>query len=96
MIVVIASLDWQLAIVALGVAPVLFVLSRAFGQQLRHRWTEIKKLDSSAMSVVQEVLVLQFASSRRLGERSTSTDGSCSTQQNEFRSGSSRILPGEF
>jgi ATP-binding cassette, subfamily B, bacterial len=56
MIVVIARLDWQLAFVALGVAPVLFVLSRAFSQQLRHRWTEIKKLDSSAMSVVQEVL----------------------------------------
>jgi ATP-binding cassette subfamily B protein len=56
MIIVIASLDWQLALVALGVAPVLFVLARAFGQQLRQRWTEIKKLDSSAMSVVQEVL----------------------------------------
>ncbi len=56
MIVVIARMDWQLALVALGVSPVLFVLARAFGQPLRRQWKEIKRLDSSTMSIVQEVL----------------------------------------
>jgi ATP-binding cassette subfamily B protein len=56
MVVVIARIDWQLALVALGVAPVLFLLSRTFREPLRVRWQEIKRLDSSAMSVVTEVL----------------------------------------
>src|SRR5439155_19134069 len=56
MIFVITKMDWQLALVALGVSPVLFVLGRVFGQSLRRQWKEIKGLDSSAMSVVQEVL----------------------------------------
>jgi ATP-binding cassette subfamily B protein len=56
MVVVIARIDWQLALVALGVTPVLFCLSRMFREPLRIRWQEIKRLDSSAMSVVQETL----------------------------------------
>jgi len=56
MVVVIARIDWQLALVALGVAPVLYVLSRTFREPLRRRWQEIKRLDSSAMSVVTETL----------------------------------------
>jgi ATP-binding cassette subfamily B protein len=56
MIYVTVRIDWRLAIVALSVSPVLFVLVRTFGPRLRRSWKEIKKLDSSAMSVVQEVL----------------------------------------
>jgi ATP-binding cassette subfamily B protein len=56
MIIVIVRMDWQLALVALGVSPVLFALSYMFGQPIRRRWKELKRLDSSAMSVVQEVL----------------------------------------
>ncbi|MBD1810655.1 ABC transporter ATP-binding protein/permease [Microcoleus vaginatus DQ-U2] len=49
-------LDWQLAVVALGVSPILFVLTQVYSQRLRHQWTEAKNLESSALSVVQEVL----------------------------------------
>jgi ATP-binding cassette subfamily B protein len=56
MIVVTARIDLQLAIVALSVSPLLFLLSRSFGPKLRKNWKEIKQLDSSAMGVVQEVL----------------------------------------
>jgi ATP-binding cassette, subfamily B, bacterial len=56
MVIVIARMDWQLALVALAVTPVLYLLSRMFREPLRVRWQEIKRLDSSAMSVVTEVL----------------------------------------
>jgi ATP-binding cassette subfamily B protein len=56
MIFVIARMDWQLALVALGVSPFLFALSRIFRRPLRRRWKEVKKLDSSAISVVNETL----------------------------------------
>jgi ATP-binding cassette subfamily B protein len=51
-----AQINTQLAIVAFCVAPVLFLLTRAFGTPLRKRWKDVKKLESSANSVVQEVL----------------------------------------
>jgi len=56
MIVVTARLDWQLAFVALGISPVLFLLTRTFGARLRTRWKDVKMLESSANSLVQEVL----------------------------------------
>jgi ATP-binding cassette subfamily B protein len=56
MIWVTARLDWQLAVVALVVAPVLLVLSHTRRQRYRSRWHAAKALESSAMSVVQEVL----------------------------------------
>jgi ATP-binding cassette subfamily B protein len=56
MIVVTVRINVHLAIVALSVSPALFLLSRYFGPQLRKDWKEIKRLDSSAMGVVQEAL----------------------------------------
>jgi len=56
MIYVTARLDTQLALVALSISPVLFGLTRAFRGRLRQRWKDVKKLESSANSVVQEVL----------------------------------------
>jgi ATP-binding cassette subfamily B protein len=56
MIYVTARLDRQLAIVALSVSPVLFWLTRTFRGRLRKRWKDVKKLESAANSVVQEVL----------------------------------------
>ncbi|HVK17234.1 MAG TPA: ABC transporter ATP-binding protein [Fimbriiglobus sp.] len=49
-------LDWQLALVALTVAPVLFLVSRACRLRMRKQSRETKKLESSALAVVQEVL----------------------------------------
>ena len=51
-----ARIDWQLALVALGVLPVLFLLRRSSSRRLRTRWYEVKEYESSAMSVVQEAL----------------------------------------
>jgi ATP-binding cassette subfamily B protein len=51
-----ARIDWQLAVVALAVSPVLFLLSRAYRPRLRGQSREVKRLESSALSVVQEVL----------------------------------------
>ncbi len=56
MIYVTARLDKELALVALSISPVLFWLARSFRGRLRQRWKNVKKLESSANSVVQEVL----------------------------------------
>jgi ATP-binding cassette subfamily B protein len=56
MIYVAARIDWQLAVVALAISPVLFLLSRLYSERLRTQWHEFLTLQSSAMSVVQEVL----------------------------------------
>jgi ATP-binding cassette subfamily B protein len=56
MVIVTAKMDRQLAVVAMAVCPVLYWITRKFNRRLRARWREVKDLDSSAMSVVQEVL----------------------------------------
>jgi ATP-binding cassette, subfamily B, bacterial len=56
MIYVTARIDWELAVVALTVAPVLFVAMRVYRKRLRARWHDAKRLESSALSVVQESL----------------------------------------
>jgi ATP-binding cassette subfamily B protein len=56
MFAVTASIDWQLALVALTVSPVLVGLTLVFRRRLRAGWMRERNLDSSAMAVVQEVL----------------------------------------
>ncbi|HZQ69153.1 MAG TPA: ABC transporter ATP-binding protein [Terriglobales bacterium] len=56
MILVTASIDGALALVALAITPALFVLSLMCSRQVKRRSQEIKLLDSSAMSVIQEVM----------------------------------------
>jgi ATP-binding cassette subfamily B protein len=56
MLVVIANIDLTLALIALVYAPVLIVLTWAYRRRLRARHREVKALESSALSVVQEVL----------------------------------------
>ena len=56
MIYVTALIDWQLALIAIGISPGLFLTARAFRRRLRRQSREVKKLESSALSVVQEVL----------------------------------------
>jgi len=53
---VIARLDWQLALVALAVTPVLYGLARFYNGRMRPRYTAVMQVASSAMRVVQEVL----------------------------------------
>jgi ATP-binding cassette subfamily B protein len=56
MFVVMMRLDWQLALVALGVTPIVFVLARIYRTRLRRRSREVKKLEAEALGVVYEVL----------------------------------------
>jgi ATP-binding cassette subfamily B protein len=56
MIYVTLRLDWQLALVALTISPALYFVSQSFRQRFREQHRETKKLESSAMAVVQEVL----------------------------------------
>ena len=54
MSIVILFLNYQLALVALAIAPVLLLISWPFGKSLRKQWHVIKELDSSAMGLLQE------------------------------------------
>jgi ATP-binding cassette subfamily B protein len=56
MLYVTAILDWQLAVVAIAMVPILFLLVRVWGNWLRTQWTSAKQFQSSAMSVVHEAL----------------------------------------
>jgi ATP-binding cassette, subfamily B, bacterial len=51
-----ARIDWQLALIALVITPVLLVLIRTYRSRLRARWHEAKALESSSLSVVQETM----------------------------------------
>src|SRR6266566_7308697 len=56
MLYIILRLDWQLALIALAVSPVLYLISRAYRRCFRTRSREIKQLESSVLSVIHEVL----------------------------------------
>jgi ATP-binding cassette subfamily B protein len=56
MIYVMTRIDWQLALIAIGVSPGLFATSRAFRRRMRRQSREVKKLESSTQAIVQEVL----------------------------------------
>ncbi|MBI2953237.1 MAG: ABC transporter ATP-binding protein [Chloroflexi bacterium] len=82
MLYVILLLDWRLELVALTVAPAIVLISQIFRRRLRQRSREVKKLESAALSVAQEVLtvvrvVKAFGQEDRERERfvSRSTEG---------------------
>jgi ATP-binding cassette subfamily B protein len=56
MVIIMARVDGQLAMVALAIAPVVFLLSRRYRRRLRSQWHEVKKLETSALSVVAEAM----------------------------------------
>lgn len=56
MIYVTALIDWQLALVALAIAPILALLAWANSDRLRRDWDKAYALQSSALSIIQEVL----------------------------------------
>ena len=56
MLYVTMKIDWQLASVAMVISPVLFLISKVYRPRLRRGSREVKKLEKSAMGVVQEVL----------------------------------------
>ena len=50
------SMDAALAVVAMAVAPPLWILTFLFGRTVRERWHRQKELESATSSVLQEVL----------------------------------------
>jgi len=56
MIVVMASLDLQLAFIALLVSPFMFLLTLTYRRRIRVGWRNVKSSESAAMSVAQESL----------------------------------------
>jgi ATP-binding cassette, subfamily B, bacterial len=56
MVLVTFAIDWQLAVVALTITPILIALLSIYGSALRRQWHEAKALESSAFSVVHEAL----------------------------------------
>ncbi len=51
-----AALDWQLALLALVLSPLLFLLAQRSSRRVHGHWHQVKELDSSAMAVLEEVL----------------------------------------
>ena len=71
---VIARLDLLLGIVALIIVPAIFLLTHVYSRRLRTCWRRVKTAETSALSVVQEVIgairvVKAFGQERREQER---------------------------
>jgi ATP-binding cassette subfamily B protein len=69
-----ASLDLQLALVAVAVAPLLGLYTAVYRKRVRPRYKQLKRIESSGLSVIQEVLtslrvVKAFGSEEREQER---------------------------
>src|SRR6266540_2295556 len=56
MVYVTVRISWQLCLVALAISPVLILTSQFYRAKLRRRWRELKRSESQALSVVEEVL----------------------------------------
>jgi ATP-binding cassette, subfamily B, bacterial len=56
MILVTLFLDWELAVVALLVSPLLFLLTLIFRPRIRSGWRKYRASESAAMAVAQESL----------------------------------------
>ena len=56
MLYVITLIEWHFTIIAIGVIPILMYLTQVSSTKLKYQWTEVKKQESSAMSVLQETL----------------------------------------
>jgi ATP-binding cassette subfamily B protein len=51
-----ASINWKFAVIGLTILPFVMMVSRFYRRQLRTQTRAIKKIESSALAVVQEVL----------------------------------------
>ncbi|UCE00230.1 MAG: ABC transporter ATP-binding protein [Chloroflexota bacterium] len=101
MLYVIFRLDARLAFVALAISPILFVITRLYRKNLRQQSRQVKRLESAALSVVQEVLtslrvVKAFGQEQREQERFThqSSEGMRARMHYELSSGLLGLLLG--
>ncbi len=56
MIAIMGNMDASLAAVALAVVPILFIMTHRFSRRVLGDWHKVKELESSAATVIQEVL----------------------------------------
>jgi ATP-binding cassette, subfamily B, bacterial len=56
MILVMIYLDWQLAVIALLVSPLMFLLTLVFRPRIRAGWRKFRASETAAMAVAQESL----------------------------------------
>jgi ATP-binding cassette subfamily B protein len=56
MVYITSLIDWQLALVALAVSPLLLVLSQKYKSRMKGQYESLKNLESHAFHVVNEVL----------------------------------------
>jgi ATP-binding cassette subfamily B protein len=56
MVFVTVQINWRLAVIALTVSPVVFLVSRRYRRRLRKQSHEVKRIESAAIAVVHEVL----------------------------------------
>ena len=56
MIMVMLMINWQFAVIALSLIPILSILTRLSVTRLQKNWRKVKEDESSAMSIVHEVL----------------------------------------
>ena len=80
MLYIMLRLDWQLSVVAMAISPVLVLLSKSYRQRVRGQSREVKRLESFAQSVMQEVLaairvVKAFGQEEREQERFVGSSG---------------------
>lgn len=81
MLFVTMQIDWQLALIALTVSPILLLLIQLFRKRLREQWRDVKNLETSALSVIQEVLsALRVVKAFRQEEREHGRFMHCSNQ----------------
>src|SRR5207245_10659137 len=56
MFYVMARIEWPVAVIALAMSPGLVIAARLFRPRLRRQSRALKKLDSHALGIVQEIL----------------------------------------
>jgi ATP-binding cassette subfamily B protein len=56
MVYVMASLNWQLALVALSIFPVLLIIPKLFDRHMGGKYTQVNEMESATQGIVQEVL----------------------------------------
>jgi ATP-binding cassette subfamily B protein len=56
MVYVMTNLNWQLALVALSIFPVLMIIPKIFDRHMGGRYTQVNEMESATQGIVQEVL----------------------------------------
>jgi ATP-binding cassette subfamily B protein len=56
MVYITARINLQLAVVALAILPILFLLSETYRRRIRTKWSELKEVETSTLSVLEETL----------------------------------------